>query len=86
MPKLRTIDGAYDYLHDKDSDTALTKTALRRLVVTGVIPSTRVGAKYLVDVERMEAFLAGSFVPQEQSPIGKIRPVNPTNGRPRPQN
>ncbi|WP_366799469.1 excisionase family DNA-binding protein [uncultured Oscillibacter sp.] len=48
-----------DLLAD-DPHCALTKTALRRLVVTGAIQSTRVGQKYLVSREAVEAFMETS--------------------------
>lgn len=58
----RTIDQLADYLKAADPETTLTKTALRRLVTTGVIPSVRVGQKFLVTVEAVDAFLAGGAV------------------------
>ena len=33
--RMRTIEQAAGYLQEQDSDTAITKTALRRLVTTG---------------------------------------------------
>lgn len=57
--RARTIDQLADYLRAADPETALTKTALRRLVTTGRIPSVRVGQKFLVTVEAVDAFLAG---------------------------
>lgn len=60
--RARTIDQLADHLKAVDPETALTKTALRRLVVTGVIPSVRVGQKFLVTLEAVDAFLAGGAV------------------------
>lgn len=57
--RARTIDQLADYLKTADPETALTKTALRRLATTGVIPSVRVGQKYLVTLESVDAFLSG---------------------------
>ena len=50
MRRMRTIDEAAAFLREADPHTAVTKTALRRLVRSGEIPSVRVGAKYLVDL------------------------------------
>jgi len=58
MTKMRTIDQAHDYLMEKDSETALSKTALRRLVICGEIPSVKVGKKYLINLEILEKFLS----------------------------
>lgn len=58
--RMRTVDQAAAWLHEQDPETALTKTALRRLVVTGQLPSVRVGQKYLISLETLEDYLAGS--------------------------
>jgi excisionase family DNA binding protein len=57
---MRTIEQAAAWLIETDPECALTKTALRRMVTTGQLPSVRVGAKYLVSLEALEAFLAGA--------------------------
>lgn len=60
LPRMRTIDQAATWLQENDPGTAFTKTALRRLVVTGQIPCARVGQKYLVNLDVLESFLMGS--------------------------
>ncbi len=59
MPRMRTIEQAAARLAGIDPETAFTKTALRRLVVTGQLPSVRVGQKYLVNLDVLESFLTG---------------------------
>ena len=59
MPQMRTIDQAAIIMHERDPDTALTQTALRRLIVTGQLPHVRIGQKYLVSLEVLEVFLRG---------------------------
>ena len=59
MPRMRTIDQAAEELRRIDPDTAVTKTALRRLVVSGKLPSVSIGAKYLIDMDRLERYLGG---------------------------
>lgn len=70
MPQMRTLEQAYLWLKDRDADTAITKTGLRRLVTTGQLPAVRVGSKYLVNLEVLEAFLSGTniipFTPPER--------------------
>lgn len=56
---MRTICEAADFLREVDPQTAVTRTGLRRLVTSGQIPSVRIGAKYLVDLDVLDAFLAG---------------------------
>ncbi len=58
LPRMRTIDQTAALLREADPQTAFTKTALRRLVVTGQLPSVRVGAKYLISLDALEEFLA----------------------------
>lgn len=76
--RIRTIDRAAEYFREQDTDTNLTKTALRRMVIAGQIPSVRVGAKYLVDLDILESTLF------HQAPVpaaeGKIRRI-PVDGR-----
>ena len=39
--------------------TGLTESAIRRAVVSGAIPSIRIGTKYLLLTENVEKFLRG---------------------------
>lgn len=61
MPRIRTLAEAHKELLATDPACALTKTALRRLVVTGEIPARRVGTKYLVSMDAIERYLEGSI-------------------------
>lgn len=56
----RTIREAAAWFKTQDPDTALTETAIRRLVRTGTVPSIRIGKKYLVNLEALESYLAGA--------------------------
>ena len=60
LPRMRTIDQAAAWLQENDPDTAFTKTALRRLVVSGKLPSVMIGQKYLINLDTMEDYLQGS--------------------------
>lgn len=70
--RMRTIDQAAEYVKATDPDTALTKTAIRRLVTTGALPSVKVGQKYLVALENLDAYLGGKAAVET---IGVIHPV-----------
>ena len=74
MPRMRTIDQAFAWLHETDPDTAFTKTALRRMVTTGELPCVRIGIKYLVDLDVLADFLHGS-VPAPAPVIQSIRRI-----------
>lgn len=59
MRSMRTIEQAAAEIRAADPQTALTKTALRRLVVSGVVPSVKIGTKYLLDMEALDSYLVG---------------------------
>ena len=59
--RMRTIDAASEYLLKNDPETALTKSALRRLVTSGAVPSVKIGSKYLIDLEILEQYLSGGL-------------------------
>ena len=64
-PRMRTLSEAAAWLRQQDPETAVTPTALRRLVVTGQIPSVRVGIKFLLNLDALEAFLSGRMNEEE---------------------
>lgn len=53
MSRLRTLTETYNYIKDMDSETAVTPYALRRLVISGYIPSVKVGRKFLIDIDSL---------------------------------
>ena len=63
MVRARTIREAAVFFREKDPQTCLTETAIRTLLRTGVVPSVRVGKKYLVTVEALESYLMGETRP-----------------------
>ena len=66
MAKFRTINQAYVCIKALDADTAITLHALRQLVVSGQMPSMRVGKKYLIDLDVLSGLLRAK-VSQEHS-------------------
>lgn len=75
MPQMRTIHQAAEYVKARDPESALTKTAIRRLVISGTIPSVRAGTKYLLSLENLDAYLSGEGTAQNVGNPGCIRPV-----------
>jgi len=61
MSKMRTIDEAAAWLKETDPGSSLTKTALRRLVITGAIHSVKIGKKYLLCLENLDQYLRGEI-------------------------
>ena len=62
LPRMRTMDKAIEYLHQVDEGCELTKCALRRLVITGRLPSVRIGQKYLINLDTLEKYLRGEIL------------------------
>lgn len=56
-PRMRGIKQAIEEMKANDPNTALTERALRRLVLTGEVPSVRIGAKYLINMDILENYL-----------------------------
>lgn len=73
MRTMRTIPAAAEYLREKDPQTALTRNAIRNLVLSGSIPHVKVGAKRLIAMEDLEAYLERGGGPAPSA--GAIRPV-----------
>lgn len=72
MVRTRTIREAASYFHESDPQTCLTETAIRRLIRTGTVPSVRVGRKYLVTVEALEAYLSSAIPTPAQTLPTKV--------------
>lgn len=68
MSRMRSIEEGYKEIKANDPGTALTKTALRRLVTTGGIPSVRIGTKYLFDLDVVERYLRGELQHIQREP------------------
>lgn len=59
MLHTRTIREAAVWFKSQDPHTCLTETAIRTLLRSGRVPCVRVGKKYLVTIEALEAYLSG---------------------------
>lgn len=69
MVRTRTIREAAAYFQEADPHTCLTETAIRTLLRTGAVPCARVGRKYLVTIEALEAYLNGSVGPEKPAKV-----------------
>lgn len=66
MKKIRTIKSAAAYYRQVDPGAALTETAIRSLLRTGRVPCSKVGRKYLVSIEALDAYLTGTNAESSQ--------------------
>jgi excisionase family DNA binding protein len=74
MPRMRTINQAVDELKREDPGCALTKNALRQMVLKKRIPSVMVGSKYLVNLDTIRAYFENLSSDKEPE-LAKIRKI-----------
>lgn len=55
--RMRTLPRAAEIIKQEDPETAITLTALRRMVKQGKIPVSMQGNKPLMDVDRLPEYL-----------------------------
>lgn len=77
VARMRTIDEAYAEIKFADNHTAITKNFIRRLVISGNVPSIKAGRKYLINMDTLEDYLYNGLtvVNDANSKIGVIRPI-----------
>lgn len=79
IPRMRLINEAYEEIKAKDPNTAITKYFIRDLVVSGKIPTSKAGRKYLINMDMLEAYLSNPEPSTNQEPIdgiGNIRRIS----------
>lgn len=59
MKRIRTLPQAAKEIKEKDPQTAVTYNALRSWANAGIIPYVKAGNVYLIDMDKLEAFLSG---------------------------
>lgn len=77
-PRMRGIKQAIEELRAADSGTALTEHALRRLILSGALPSVRCGTKYLINMDVLTDYLYKGYCGGNDTPVndyGSIREV-----------
>ena len=56
--RIRTVNTAFEEIKAKDPNSAITKTAIRRLLSNGTIPSINIGNKVIFNMDDLESILA----------------------------
>jgi hypothetical protein len=70
-PRMRTIPESSTLLKEMDENTAITKCAIRRLVLDGKIKSVKAGRKILINFDNLLEYLANPIQdddPEEEAP------------------
>ena len=78
MRRLRTINEAVRDLKQQDPETSMTPYFIRRMIVDGQVPTIMAGKKYLVDLDRLLAFLDRKLDQEaaaQSHPSGVIRAI-----------
>lgn len=77
LPRMRLINEAYEEIKAKDPDTAITKYFIRDLVVSGKIPTSKAGRKYLINMDMLEEYLSNpeQSRAEDQESIDGIRNI-----------
>lgn len=76
MPRMRTIDQTIKELKQADPNSALTKHALRQMILKKEVPSVMVGCKYLINLDLLQAYLDNPTPPHQAPEYGKIRRID----------
>ncbi len=78
MSRYRAMSKVMPHILERDPETGLTPWAVRQLVLTGVIPSVRVGRKRLVDLDTLDQYLVSTPKPPtaQSESRGVIRPIS----------
>ena len=58
IPKMRTVDSAYDELKRLDPKSDFTKRALRRMISTGELKTVKIGNKHLINFDLLLEILS----------------------------
>ena len=68
LSRIRTIKQTIAYFSKRDPETCLTENALRTLIRQGQIPSSKVGRKYLVDLDAVSQYFADCTAKSDSRP------------------
>lgn len=55
--RVRNIKQAYEYIKEQDSETALTESAFRSIIKSGLIPTFSIGSRILLKLDDVDKFL-----------------------------
>ncbi len=76
IPRIRGIKQAAAELKQADPNTPIKEKTLRRLVLSGSIPSIRIGGRYYINMDVLNEYLTNGIelVPEPQD-YGVIRAI-----------
>ncbi len=76
-PRMRTAPEALAEIKRNDPDTALTLTAIRRMMNDGTLPYITVKSKRLINLDTLYGILNGTIeaTPERAEDYGKVRSI-----------
>lgn len=76
-PRMRTAPEALAEIKRNDPDTALTLTAIRRMMNNGTLPYTPIKSKRLINLDTLYGILNGAIEakPERAEGYGKVRSI-----------
>ncbi|MDR0875942.1 MAG: hypothetical protein LBN12_07030 [Clostridiales Family XIII bacterium] len=66
LPKIRTMQDAYEEIKADDPNTGLSFYTFRQAILSGKIPSRKEGRIYLIAMNNVAEYLAGSLRTEEK--------------------
>jgi len=75
IPKIRNLTEAYREIINDDPETSICFNSLRHAVITGKIPSVKIGQRYLIDMMKIYAYYSCGLkdISEEDQGVGSIR-------------
>jgi hypothetical protein len=79
VPRMRTIPATIEYLKAEDPGTSITAFWVRKMVLSGQLPSHKAGSRYLINLDWLLSYLETPPVSAAPEPElrGQIRRVRP---------
>ena len=66
LRQMRTLSSAIAEIKEQDPGSCITLWHLRQMVLSGELPSHKVGRKYLICMQTLEAILGGEIVASKE--------------------
>lgn len=78
LPRMRMMKEAFEEIKQIDPNTALSQHALRKMIISGDIPSIRIGSRYLINLDDLEEFLSTPTYKgkSDETPTNGIRKIS----------
>lgn len=59
VPRIRTIEKAYEEIKRLDPETCITRNFIKNLIINGDIPYRKTGNRFLIDVDNVINYAKG---------------------------